>query len=153
MVVDPVQMLVDALASGAAAAAKDTVVKAVSDAYNALKSLLTGKYPGVSTAGVDNKPGSATQKSALHEILTDAGAGADADLLSAAKALLEAIDAHDPGVAQAVGVDLSRIHAGDIDIEGIKASGHSTGVKASDVTAQSMSIRDVEATGQDPNRP
>jgi hypothetical protein len=53
-----------------------------------------------------------------------------------------------------VGVDLSRIDAGEINIAGITASGGSTAVRASDVTVQgSMNIQDVETRGQDPGHP
>jgi len=85
------------------------------------------------------------QRSALEETLTPAGAGGDAELLAAAKALLEAIKADAPGVAETVGVDLSRIEAVNINIEDITAREGSVGVRASDVHAEG----DVNISGVD----
>ena len=147
-------MVVAALAAGAVAGVKDTAAAIVKDAYNALKGVLSRRYPGVSTSGVEKKPESNTQQSALEESLTDAGAGTDSELLSVAQALLEAIKAHDPGAAATVGVDLSRIEAGSIDISGVRAGEGSTGVRASDVKVDgAMSIRDVDAGGRQSENP
>jgi hypothetical protein len=129
---DPVTMVVTALAAGAAAGLKDTVATAISDAYNGLKRLISDRYPGVSTSGVEKKPESEVQQSALAESLSDADAGNDSELQRAAQELLEAIEANDPGAAKAVGVDLSRIEAGIIEIRRIRASEGTTGVRARD---------------------
>ena len=49
--------------------------------------------------------------------------------------------------------DVARIWASDIDIEGVKASDGATGVKARDVTATKIKIKDIEATGHGADRP
>jgi hypothetical protein len=151
-VVDPVSMIVAALASGAASGLTKVAGTAISDAYKALKRLIADKYK-LSTDSIERKPESPKQQDALHEELADARAGDDSDVVKAAKLLLDAIKADDPGAAKTVGVDLERIWAGDIDIEGIKASDGATGVKGRDITAQSIKIKDVEATGQGTDRP
>src|ERR1700722_7043347 len=74
---DPVSMIVGALASGAASGLTKGAGNAISDAYGALKNLITKRYPSVSTAGVENKPTSDVQKGALQESLSDEGAGSD----------------------------------------------------------------------------
>jgi len=103
-----------------------------------------------STIGI---PSSSAQQAALHEQLADAGAGDDSDVVKAAKLLLDAIEADDPGAAKTAGIDVARIWASDIDIEGVKASDGATGVKARDVTATKIKIKDIEATGHGADRP
>ncbi len=152
LVMDPVSLIVGALASGAASGLKKTVGTAIADGYKYLKGLISDRY-GLSTDALDKKPESPVQRAALRESLADAGAGGDSELLRAAQALLVAIEADDPAAAETVGVELSRINAGEIDIEAIKASGGATGVKASDITADSMKIKDVDARGQGADRP
>jgi hypothetical protein len=154
VIMDPVSIVVAALAAGAVAGVKDTAATAVKDAYNALKGVFSRRYSGVSTSGVEFKPGSKTQQGALEESLTDAGAGTDSELLSAAQALLEAIKAHDPGAAATVGVDLSRIEAESINISRVRAGEGSTGVRASDVKAAgAINIHDIDAGGRQSENP
>lgn len=152
MSVDPITLIVGALASGAASGLRKTMTAAITDAYAGLKRLITDKY-GVNTDALEKKPESAAQQGALEESLGDAGAAADAELLQAAKSLLAAIQATDPDAAKTIGVDLAGINVADINIEDVKASGGSTGVKARDVNATSMNIKGVEARDEDPDRP
>ncbi len=49
--VDPITLIVGALATGAAAAAKDVLSEAVKDAYNGLKTLIISKYESKPTVG------------------------------------------------------------------------------------------------------
>jgi len=151
---DPVSVVVAALAAGAAAGLKDTVAAAIKDAYSGLKHLLSKRYADVSTSGLEKKPDSKPQQSALAESLTDAGADKDADLLAAAKALQDAIKAHDPGAYATVGIDLSRVEAGSLDIHDVHAAEGATGVRASDVkVAGAMNISRIDAGTQKPEHP
>jgi hypothetical protein len=150
---DLVQMVVDSFATGVVAAAKDSATDAVKSACQKLRARFSDRYPDVSTAALETKPESPLQRSALKEILMEAGAGSDSELLTLAVAMAEAIKADDPGAAATVGVDLSRIAADEINIEEIAASGGSTGVRASDVIARSVNIKNVEARGQDRGDP
>jgi hypothetical protein len=145
-------MIVGALASGAASGLTKVVGTAISDAYKGLKRLIVDKY-GLSTDSIERKPSSSAQQATLHEQLADAGAGDDSDVVKAAKLLLDAIEADDPGAAKTAGIDVARIWASDIDIEGVKASDGATGVKARDVTATQIKIKDIEATGHGADRP
>ncbi|ETZ33608.1 hypothetical protein L839_5660, partial [Mycobacterium avium MAV_120809_2495] len=63
---------------------------AVKDTYAGLKRLITDRYKGVDPTGVENKPSSEAKRASLEEDLKDAGAEQDADLLAAAKAVIEA---------------------------------------------------------------
>jgi hypothetical protein len=151
---DLVSMVVDAVQAGAVAAVKDSAKSAVTTAWESLKKVISDRYPDVSTAAVEKKPDSPTQRDALLEILRDEGAGEDAELLTAAEALLLAIREHDAASAETVGVDLSRIDAGSIEIERIRASRGSTAVRADDVrTEGKFTIRDVETDGGQPTHP
>lgn len=153
---DPMAMIVGALASGAASGLTKVAGNAISDAYDALKNLIAKRYPSVSTAGVENKPTSDTQKGALQESLSDEGADTDAELLDAANKLLVAIKSNDPDAARAVGLDLTRVNAGNIDIERVRAAGDATAVRMTDVaSAGNLNIKDVEAdnTAGQTNRP
>ena len=145
---DPVTIVVSALAAGASAGLKDTVVAAITDAYSGLKHMLVERYSAVSTHALERRPDSKMQKAALEESLNDAGAAEDPDLLAAAKALLAAIEVNDPDAAAAVGVDLSRIDASSIDIHDIDAAKGSTGVHADNVKVTgAMNISGVRAGG------
>jgi len=130
---DPVSIVVAAFAAGAAAGVKDTAAEAIKDAYFGLKHLISQRYPDVSTSGLERRPDSKAQQSALAESLTDAGAGEDNDVLAAATALVEAIVAHDRTVYATVGVDLSRVEAGSLEFHDLLAVRDATAFRASDV--------------------
>ena len=72
--VDPITIIVTALATGAAAGLKPTAAQAVKDAYAGLKSLIQRKLG--TTASVDaleSKPDSETKQSSVAEDLADTG--------------------------------------------------------------------------------
>lgn len=124
---DPLSMLVSALAAGASAALKDTASAAVKDAYAAVKSLIVGKFGAKpSLDSLEQKPASAAKQAAAAEDLGEAGAARDADVMRGARTLVEAIERDDPASAKAIGLDLSGIKAeflkvGDIHSEGTAA--------------------------------
>lgn len=127
---DPVTLLVSALAAGAASAMKETAGKAITDAYAALKGALKKKYAGVDLAPVEQKPASAPKQASLAEDLEAAGAGKDADLAELAGRLLEALQQHDPGAGRAVGVDISGLRAASLNVREVR--GRDTGVSLRD---------------------
>lgn len=146
---DPVSLIVAAVAAGALAGLKDSAASAVKDAYGAVKRLLGERYSRVNLSALEDNPKSQIQRAAVTESLEATSAAADEELLRAVANLLTAVNAHDPAAAEAVGVDLKRIDVDIIGIHGVKATGHATGVRAQDVTAKSMNISgvDVDATG------
>ena len=66
---DPINLVVTAVALGASAGLKDTAAAAVKDAYAGLKAPLSGR--AVDMSGVERKPDSAAQQGALRETLTE----------------------------------------------------------------------------------
>jgi hypothetical protein len=54
---DPVTLIVAALAAGAAAGLKPTAEQAVKDAYAGVKAFILNKYPSLSLEPLEQKPG------------------------------------------------------------------------------------------------
>jgi hypothetical protein len=131
--------ILSALVAGAAAKAKDVASKAVSDAYNGLKSLLISKL-GKSGAvqSVEDEPDSESADTALAEALAKQGLDRDAELAGLAErvkqALAEAKAAAVPGAA-------------DIDIETVRGRMNATVEKL--VAAGRIRLGPVIAEGGD----
>jgi hypothetical protein len=141
---DPVTAIVSALALGASAGLNETASTAVQDAYAALKSLITGRYPGVDVAAVENKPESAPKRESLAEDLAEASADHDADLVEAARLVIAAVKAHDAAVGPVLGIDLERVEAAALRIRSVTSDG--TGVRVRDGTfTGDIEIGDVRA--------
>jgi hypothetical protein len=88
--------IVAALSAGAATGATDAAKKAVADAYQGLKSLIKARFGSHSeaAAAIDNlevKPESEGRRQTLGEELQSVNVGADAEINSAAQALLALI--------------------------------------------------------------
>jgi hypothetical protein len=93
---DPVTLILTALGAGAALGVKETASAAVKDAYDGLKAMvrkrLAGRQNGdLVLAQYEKAP--EIWKDPLAAELTATGAGSDADLVSAAQALMHLIDA------------------------------------------------------------
>jgi hypothetical protein len=127
--VDPITLVVTAVALGAAAGLTDTATQAVKDAYAELKILLARRQVDVS--GVERKPDSDIQRAALVETLTYTGdVDVDVEMVAAARAVTEAVAAGALASARAIGVDLERIRAEFLRIASVEAAG--TGVRVQD---------------------
>lgn len=92
---DPVTLIVAALAAGVALGVKDTASAAVKDAYDALLALVKNRLGGgpdadVVLAGYEQAP--EAWQAPLMAALTRAGADSDRELAAAARALLELAD-------------------------------------------------------------
>ncbi len=147
---DPVTLVVSAVALGAAAGVKDTAAQVVKDAYAALKRLLGNR--GVDVSAVERRPESTTQRAALLETLTEADAGLDDELLTAARNLVETVKAHAPEAGPAVGVDLDDVQAEFLRIQRVRAEG--TGVRVHRSRFEGgIDIGDVEAGPSRVDRP
>ena len=66
----------------------------------------------VDPSGVERRPDSKAQKEALQETLADTPGAVDQELLAAAQQVTEAVAAHRPDAAGAIGVDLGNVRAG-----------------------------------------
>ncbi|MFF3225765.1 hypothetical protein ACFYV7_23415 [Nocardia suismassiliense] len=150
---EPVAMVVAAVAAGAATGLTGTAERAVADAYQAVKRLIVGRYRPVDVAAVEREPQSAACRAVLIGELAQAGAGDDEELLAAAGQVLVAVQHYAPQVAETVGVRLREIHAGELEITDVTvASG--AGLIAEKVSVDgSFTIRGVRADGQSPHPP
>lgn len=129
---EPVSIIVAALVAGAAAAFKDTAAQAIKDAYAGFKALVQRKYGGVSVDALERKPDSEAKQLSVREDLTDAGAGADQELLDRAKALLDAVKTHDRAAAAQLNIDLDEVEAAYFKLKDAAATGDvNVGVKKS----------------------
>ena len=72
---EPVTIIVAALAAGAAAALKSTAEQAINDLYAGFKALIQRKYGIASVEALERKPDSEAKRTSVTEDLTDAGAG------------------------------------------------------------------------------
>lgn len=144
---DPVSSIVTALVTGAAAALKPTAENIIKDAYAGIKTIIQRRYGRVSVDMLESDPSSETRQSIIKQDLEKAGAAVDNELLTQAKALLDAVLRYDPGITAAVGVDLDDIKGASLKISDIVATG--TGVKArkADISGD-IEIKGVRAGGQ-----
>ncbi len=148
---DPITLVVTAVALGASAGLQEAAASAVKDSYAALKRVLALRRVDVS--GVERRPESTTQREALRENLADAGVTEeDQELIEAARRVADAVAAHDAGASAALGVDLKRVQAEFLRIRSIQAEG--TGLRVEEGTfSGGIDIGDVRAgrTGTDPD--
>jgi hypothetical protein len=92
---DPVTVIITALASGAAAAAKETAAEAIKDGYQGLRALIQRKFAGQPAAELAltqhaDKP--QVWEAPLKEALTDVAADRDEAIITAAQRLLALVN-------------------------------------------------------------
>jgi len=129
---DPIGIIVSALASGAAAGIKPTAENAIKDAYAGLKGMIQRKYRRIDLQPLENKPESQSKRESIAEDLTDAGAVGDQELLDLAKVLIDAVAVHDKVAATVVGIDLEEVKAVYLDIKKVTTSGDGIRIKKSE---------------------
>ena len=76
---------------------------------------------------LEKAPHSERRRTGVEADLTEAGAGGDAEVLAAARDLIQAIRQHAPEAAAAIGVDLKEVEAVNLRLADIASSG--TGVR------------------------
>jgi hypothetical protein len=144
---DPITVIVAALAAGAAAGLTATAEQAVKDAYAGVKQWLQDRYADINLAALERDPKSANRQGVLAEDLAAAGAGEDAELQAQAKALLALLARSQAGreAAAGAGVILRDVEVGqDLTAEEIIASG--TGFIGERLKVQgNLTIRGVDA--------
>jgi hypothetical protein len=92
---DPVTLIVTALAAGAASALQDGASAAVKDAYARLKALVTKRFanrPKGELVLAEHEAAPPTWEKPLAAELSASDAGGDADLVAAAQALMNLVD-------------------------------------------------------------
>jgi hypothetical protein len=92
---DPVTLIVTALAAGASSALQDGAAQAVKDAYARLKALVKRRFaarPKGELVLAEHEAAPKTWQAPLAAELSAAGAEGDADLVAAAQALMSLVD-------------------------------------------------------------
>jgi len=148
---EPITMIVTALALGAAAGIQGIAEQAIKDGYEQLKALVQRKYAGISLKKLEGKPDSKARRGLVEEELAETDAAQDEEALRQAQALLDAIYTYGPAAAAIVGVDLQDIKGASLEIEDIVSRGAGVKVRQADVGGP-IKIKGVRAGGgQDPN--
>lgn len=133
---DPITIIVSALAAGGAAGLSDTAAQAIKDAYAGLKSLIQRKHAAASPAVsmLESDPGSQELQGYVEKQLAKTDAGQDAELLQQAKATVDAVATYDPEAARTVGIDLQGIKGASLKLSDVTATGTgpTTGVRVKD---------------------
>jgi len=139
---DPISVVVTALAAGAAAGLKPAAEQAVKDAYAGLKAFIQQKWQQVSLGQLEANPTSEARRSVIREDLEQSGAAKDRELLALADRVLEAVSRHAPDTARSLGVRLEDISGGgSLRIADVTAG--DIGVDARKVSVQG----DIEISG------
>lgn len=150
---EPISMIVAALATGAAAALKPTAEQAVKDTYAGLKSLIQRKYHNVNVTTLENNPASKERQKILEEDLKTVNAGRDEEVLHQSQALLKIIEQQAPKVVEEVGLRVEDVKVGaSLKIQEILAqSGIGAEIRRTEI------VRDLEVgkvqTGKSDNLP
>lgn len=147
---DPITVLVTALALGAAGGLKDVTGRAISDAYTALKALVKRRFTDVDLDLIESHPKSSSARGLLEEQLRealpqDAAATAeDIEIFTKTGELLKLIESRSPQIAPAAGVDIGELKASSVLIRNIVAEG--VGVRINKVeTTGAFTLTDVRA--------
>jgi hypothetical protein len=151
---DPVTLIVTALATGAAAAAKDIGGDAIKSAFNGLKGLIAKKFGGKADvenamAQVEQKPESAGRKETLKEELQAAGADQDQELLAQVQAFLKLLEEKgvSTGVSQAIGTATATASEGGTAVGAIQVGGNAGNINIGNTTTERSGGVDVNAQG------
>lgn len=143
---EPVSIIVTALALGAANGLKDVAEQSVKDIYTTIKQMIAARYTTVDLEMIERNPGSQSRQFVVEEELEAAGAGEDAQLLAEAEKLIEAATmrlARETMVS--VGVELSEVEGGNLEIRRVNA--RDQGVIVSKSKLKDITISDIDATG------
>lgn len=100
---DPITLIVTALATGAVSGITESASSAVKDAYARLKALVRKRLAGRPDAELvlaRHEQAPQTWQAPLAAVLGDAGADRDTDLVAAAQALLRLVDAAGAGAGK-----------------------------------------------------
>jgi hypothetical protein len=147
---EPITMIVTAIATGAAAIMKPTAEQIVKDAYTELKAIIQRKYQQVSVATIENNPASKERQNILTEDLKATQADKDEEVLQQAQSLLKIIEQQSPQVAEEVGLRIEDVKVGaSLKIREIIAQrGIGAEIKRTEIT-QDLEIGKVQTGGVD----
>src|SRR2546422_1417927 len=149
---EPVTLLLTALAVGAKAALQDTASAAVKDAYSGLKALIVGKFgKKASLDSLEQKPESKAKQAAAEEDLVDVGAATDTEVMAKAQEVVSAVERDDPATGKAMGVDFKGITAEFLKVGNIRSEGTGARLRESHFTG-GITLGDVTAGKTDPSK-
>jgi hypothetical protein len=145
---DPLTLIVTALALGAAAGLKPVAEQAVKDVYAGLKLLIQQKYSNVSVTQLEQSPESEIQKAAVKETLAKTDAAKDTELLRQAQAVLQTVRDKAPEIAGAIQVSLADVEAGaNLNVADLIATGDITIGMQKVKANQDINIKGLRAGG------
>jgi hypothetical protein len=170
MGIDPMSLIVAALAAGASAAAKDTAGQAIKDAYNGLKGLIGTRFKGRPEAEMvlaQHEAAPETWEAPLKATLKSTGADQDAAIVEAAQKLDTLVRQAAPAgqtqnIADRGGTVVAPVFGGSISGSAIGIAGRdltgsvsaSTGVSGQDLRQLFEPVlAQVRARPADPNVP
>ena len=141
---EPITIIVTAIALGAAAGLKQTTENAVKDVYAELKNYIKEKYSTVSIELIEKEPKSKFRQKVVKEDLAKTDANKDENLLRYAQAVLDDIHKHDPETADEIGINLEDIKGASLKIEDIIATGIGVNIKHGELKGD-IEIKNVRA--------
>ncbi|MBH0779849.1 hypothetical protein [Nocardia bovistercoris] len=145
---DPVMLVAAAVAAGAAARLTEPPKRELDDAYRRLTEIIVSRYGSVDLTVVETRPESESRRLVLAEELQRIGAGADGELLTAARHLLRLIEDRESSTA---GIQLTRIQAGEVEITDVVSDGPA--VAAEDLSLTGRLRIDGARAGGEPIHP
>ncbi len=108
---DPITIIVTALALGAGAGLKPTAEQAIKDAYTGFKTLVLRKYGDIGLDALEKKPGSQAKKDSIAEDLADANADQDTELVQQAQAVIRVVEEHAPETKATIKLKVEDVEA------------------------------------------
>ena len=120
---DPITVIVTALATGAAAGVGATAEQGLKDAYEGLKTFVKKKYRQVQPEKLEAAPASPTLQKEVKEGLEEGNAGSDPDLLRLARTLIELVQERAPDAAERAGITIKALEAQSLYLKNIEATG------------------------------
>jgi hypothetical protein len=131
---EPLTMIVSALAAGAAAALKPTAEQVIKDVYAGVKALIQRKYAKVDLTPIERRPESEAKRKSVQEDLTEVGADKDPELLKQVTMLIEVLEKNPPAAtaAAAIGIDLKEVKAASLRIKKVISDGTAIRVEKSE---------------------
>lgn len=108
---DPIEVVVNALALGAAAGLKDTASQVVKDAYSSIKTFIKRKYEQVSVDMLENDPSDKVRQAIIGTELKKFNAGQDEELLQKALIVVQTVESIAPQTAAEIAVSLEDVKA------------------------------------------
>lgn len=148
---DPISLIVGALAAGITAASQKVGGEVAENAYRTLKHLIVDRYKrSGAVAALEEDPSSSTQRKALEEALAKTSAGSDPEIVEKAKVLIQLLAKAPPEGLTAVGVNIGELEAMNARVGEIKVIGSGIGLRIDKAKLQGdLSLDNV--TVRDPN--